>query len=267
MMLFKATFKTRSRWSVFSDITMGLFNREVKSKFGGYRLGFAWAIFEPIVHILTFSLILMQTRVGMEDPRAIPYFVLSGIIPFFLFRSGTKSVLSAAKSNRAAFSYPIVQPIHSAFAKLLFETFVYAMSFVAIYLAIWIFLSPPPVAINILQVAAAFLGIMCMAFGLGVIFMVLREFFKSVDKIVNIVFRPLYFLSGIFYTISAVPLEYHYIFTWNPIFHGIELFREAIYGTEAMYGSFSYIFIISLFSLCMAMALYNKHLDKLKQND
>lgn len=266
-MLFEESFKKRSRWTVFVDITMGLFSREVKSKFGGYRLGFAWAIFEPIVHIITFSLILMRPQVGMTNPLAIPYFVLSGIIPFFLFRSATKGVLSAAKSNRSAFSYPIVQPIHSVFAKLLFETFIYVLSFVVIYGVMWLYLSPPPVTIDTLGAVTALLGVVLLSLGFGLILMVLREFYKSVEKIINIIFRPLYFLSGIFYTIAVVPEEYHFIFKWNPIFHGIELFREAIYGTEAIYGSYMYIYMVALCALCIGMCLYNRYLDKLKQND
>lgn len=266
-MLFEASFKKRSRWAVFVDITMGLFSREVKNKFGGYQLGFAWAIFEPIVHIITFSLILMNTRVGMEDPMTIPYFVLSGIIPFFLFRSATKGVLSSAKSNRSAFSYPIVQPIHSVFAKLLFETFIYVLSFVVIYCVMWLYIAPPPISIDTLEAVMALSGVVLLSLGFGVILMVLREFFKSVEKIINIIFRPLYFLSGIFYTVAVVPEEYHYIFKWNPIFHGIELFREAVYGTEALYGSLMYIFMVSLVALCIGMCLYNRYLDKLKQHD
>lgn len=266
-MLFNATFRKRSWWGVFVDITMGLFSREVKSSFGGYQMGFVWAIFEPIVHIVTFSVILMNTQVGMANPMDIPYFVLSGIIPFFLFRNVTKGVLSSAKTNRSAFSYPIVQPIHGVAAKLLFESFVYVLSFVAIYCIMWIFISPPPVVMDALKAGMALFSIVMLSLGFGLILMVLRCFVKSVEKVTNIVFRPLYFLSGIFYSISMVPVEYHFVFTWNPIFHGIEIFREATYGTEAMYGSFAYIAIVSLCALCIGMCLYNRYLDKLKQHD
>ena len=40
-----------SRWSVETSVLYALFVRELKTKFGRSRLGYLWAIFEPLAHI------------------------------------------------------------------------------------------------------------------------------------------------------------------------------------------------------------------------
>lgn len=39
----------RSSFQVLRDVTFGLLIRELKTRFGSYRLGYAWALLDPLL--------------------------------------------------------------------------------------------------------------------------------------------------------------------------------------------------------------------------
>lgn len=264
-MLFQAKFKERNHFEVFKDIVIGLFLRESKQKFGKYSFGMAWAFLEPVAHIATFSFILLVARNSDLDPALIPIFVLTGIIPFVLFRQTSKQIMNSATANLGAFTYPIVNPFHAVCARWLFETFIYVTSFFIIFAAIMYFFEVPKLDINVLEALTVTTLLSFAATGLGMLLMVAKTFYPSIEKIINLIFRPLYFLSGIFYAAAQIPEEYYYIFEWNPIFHAIELMREAILSQKAMLGDISYLFICSAVLFLFGLMAYNTHYERLKR--
>ena len=48
---------SRTSLQVLRDVTFGLLIRELKTRFGSYRLGYAWALLDPLLIIGAFSLI------------------------------------------------------------------------------------------------------------------------------------------------------------------------------------------------------------------
>ena len=44
-------------------------------------------------------------------------------------------------------------------------------------------------------------------------------------QIVPIVLRPLYFISGIFFSVEVIPADYRPWLLWNPVLHALEIIR------------------------------------------
>lgn len=262
--MFEAKFKERSQIEAFFDVALCLFEREFKSKFGAYRYGLLWLMIEPTIHVVTFVLLLGGAAGLTDGAEGITYFVLSGIVPFFIFRSVTKGIVGAIKSNKAMFSYPSIQPIHIVFAKVMYETFTYALSFAVIYFLVNTFLSENNYAVDYVLLIATLLATLVISSGVGLFFMVLREFKPSIEKMVNIAFRPLYFLSGIFYSISVVPEEYQFIFEFNPIAHIIELTRYSLTGAEPVYGNILFVAQLGVVAAILGLGMYVAYKDKLR---
>ena len=261
--MFKADFRKRNQIEAFFDITICLFLRDFKSRFGAYRYGLLWMIVEPTVHVVTFIFILSRFQSG-EQLELVPFFVVSGVIPFFLFRSITKSVLGSLKGNKTMFSYPLIQPIHLAFSKVVYESFIYTFSFVAIYTVVHFFLWENRHEANFTLLMIIFFLMTLTSGALGLTFMVIREFHPSIEKIVNISFRPMYFLSGAFYSLSVIPHEYLFIFSYNPIVHMIELTRFAVTGEQPIVADMTYLIEVTLLLLIVSLYLYIRNKDKLK---
>jgi len=74
------------------------------------------------------------------------------------------------------------------------------------------------------------------------------------------VMRPMFFISGIFFAGTMIPQQYWYVFSWNPIFHAIELSRDAFFSSYITpIGSWSYLSVCALVSFTSGLMLfYNK---------
>lgn len=74
----------RSGFEVQIAAVKALFLREIKTRFGKYRLGYLWALLEPTAHLIIligiFGYIMHRT---MPD-ISFPVFLLNGLIPYFL---------------------------------------------------------------------------------------------------------------------------------------------------------------------------------------
>ncbi|EIM1128140.1 ABC transporter permease, partial [Escherichia coli] len=77
----------RSGFEVQKVTVEALFLREIRTRFGKFRLGYLWAILEPAAHLLVllgiFGYIMHRTMPGIS----FPVFLLNGLIPFFIFNS------------------------------------------------------------------------------------------------------------------------------------------------------------------------------------
>lgn len=72
----------RTSLQVLRDVTFGLLIRELKTRFGSYRLGYAWALIDPLLIIGAFSLIFgLRGHSGFGEAPA-PLFITAGYLPF-----------------------------------------------------------------------------------------------------------------------------------------------------------------------------------------
>ncbi|HFM0752662.1 TPA: ABC transporter permease, partial [Escherichia coli] len=89
----------RSGFEVQVAAVKALFFREIRTRFGKFRLGYLWAILEPASHLLIllgiFSYIMHRT---MPD-ISFPIFLINGLIPFFIFSNISRRSVGAIEAN------------------------------------------------------------------------------------------------------------------------------------------------------------------------
>ena len=100
----------RTPLQVLRDVTFGLLIRELKTRFGSYRLGYAWALLEPLLMISAFSLIFgMRSQSGFGGVPA-QVFITAGYLPFMFFNKVVSQLKSAVSANMGLFCYRQVTP-------------------------------------------------------------------------------------------------------------------------------------------------------------
>ena len=73
----------------------------------------------------------------------------------------------------------------------------------------------------------------------------------------------MFFISGIFYCATMIPAKYWYLFSWNPVFHAIELSRASFfYNYETPIGSWNYLTLITLCFVTFGLMLYRINRQK-----
>ena len=101
----------RSSWQIQKAVFHALAIRELKTRFGGYRLGYFWAVFEPLSHILVLSGLFSLIREDRDFYNApFPVFFATGILSFFVFQKLVMTSQNSIKANLGLFGFRQVKP-------------------------------------------------------------------------------------------------------------------------------------------------------------
>lgn len=251
----------RKPLEVLRDVVFALFIRELKTRFGVYRLGLIWAFLEPVVFVLLMSGIRSLSRSGHlfgGEAHTIPYplFFMLGYVPYQLFSHLLTQSAAAVQANMGLFNHRQVRPIDTLLARSLLEMLTYSMVILIFMLFFWwldfkVTISTP------LQLISAYILLVMLGASIGMIVCVGQMRFPELGKAIPLLTRPLFFISGLFFSLNDIPSQYHSYLLWNPILHAIELVRNACYtGYQADSVSIGYLAIWVLATSFFGLALY-----------
>ncbi len=246
----------RSGFEVQSATVMALFLREIRTRFGEYRLGYAWAVLEPAFHIgLTLVLFGVLMARAMPD-ISYPVFLINGVVPWLMFNSVATRSLKAIEANSGLFSYRPVKPIDTLVARSWVESLIFGQVYIVLTLLMWA-LGDPIRLDDLPLLIASLLLLLLFSFGFGLVLMVVGDISKEIAKVVTLAFRPLYLVSGIMFSLHSIPEQYHAYILWNPVIHAIELARHAVFHQyDAQHVSLAYLAGSTLVVLFVGLVLY-----------
>jgi capsular polysaccharide transport system permease protein len=203
--------------------------REMHTRFGRTRLGYLWALTEPLAHVLT--LLALFSLLGRSSPIGddlLPFFT-TGIVPWLVFSHTAARVMKAVDANQALLSYPHVTPLDLMAARAVLETATLAVVF-AVLLAALGLLGSEALPHNLLDMAGGFACMAVFGTGIGMAMGGLLTVLPSADRVYSAATRPLYFVSGIFFTTEALPQAARDWLLVNPILHMVEWVRSGFFG-------------------------------------
>lgn len=237
----------RSGITAMKDVVFAIFMRELKTRFGGYKLGYAWVLLEPVAHVLVFSTLFTLRGKEAVSGIDVPLLILTGILPFKFFMGTMNQIANACSSNKALFSYRQVKPIDCVFARALLEGIVFLVSYAVLLVVFHVFVLD--VAINdLLMMLLVYSQLYFLAIGFGLLIAYATLKFADTPRFVSLVTTPMFFLSGIFFTSEMIPQQFWPYFSWNPIFQVIEMGRDAISANfNSQFVSYEYVFLLTLF--------------------
>lgn len=212
-----------------SRVVYALSLRETRTRFGQHKLGYLWALLEPVFWIATFA--TMFVAVGRSTPggmELIP-FLTTGVIPYNLAVGTADRVSVAVDANRALLFYPHVQPLDLVFARvgLEFATYLTVMVILIGGYSLW----SGSFEISSLLVTMFGLVLATMLGGaLGMVLASLTVIYPVVQRIKAPLMRPLFWVSGIFFAANMLPTYAQEILLYNPVLHCTELVRDGYFA-------------------------------------
>ena len=253
----------RRQWIVINSVAAYDRNRQA----AGSSLG-AWENLIGPAQMMAFFILM---RVGFSFLRGnnrfaaggstdmyfnIIVFMSTGFCIAFLFRNVAIKSLSGLKL-RAPLYYSRIKPLDILLALSLNDMRALATLSLAIlgivYYFTWSFqLDSPGLAICVYLLTV----MMALGFGLSVVF--LGKLNKWILKIIKrVIQRVIIFTSGIFFATFEIPAHMRPFVTWNPILHGVELFRYSINNEYPIPDiSLSYLMLCSILMLSFSLILY-----------
>ncbi len=229
--------------------------REVRTRFGRHQLGYLWAFAESLFWVLTFTGI--HYAIGSSPPAGMDIlaFFATGIITFIMFRSTVTHAMASIIGNRPLLFYPQVRPQDIAFGRALLEGATLFAVFVGLLGANAVWQGELRVE-DTLRVLTGLGSAWLLGVGLGMCFLGISVFFPATERLVPILMRPMFFISGLFFTANDLPSELRAYLLYNPLLHAVELVRDGwFYEYEARYLDVPYLAVWILVSLYFGLLL------------
>jgi lipopolysaccharide transport system permease protein len=202
--------------------------RDVKVRYRQTALGAAWAILQPALTMLVFSLFFGRLAGVPSDGIPYPLFALCGLVPWQLFAFAlTNSANSLVASERllTKIYFPrLIVPLASVLAGLV--DFAVAFPLVVLALA-WYRI---PLTAALLAVPALVLLATAAALAVGVGLSALNVQYRDVRHALPFLSQFWMFLTPIAYPGSLLPARWHALYGLNPMAGVVEGFRWALVG-------------------------------------
>lgn len=231
----RRTRATKRRPATFGRALLGQYNvinalvlRETRTRFGNHQLGYIWALLEPMLMILTFLVMFVvadRKTAGAMDNFG---FLATGIVPYLLFSKSTVQVSQAINGNKGLLFYPQVKPLDVAFARVALEFGTYIAVFIFL-MAGNAFFRREVVVSDPLLIVTGFALASLLGAALGLVFMGLGQLSNVTERARGPLMRPFFWVSGLFFTVEAVPEQYRSLLLYNPVLHLVELVRAGLY--------------------------------------
>ena len=212
----------------YQDLFYFLVWRDIKVLYAQTVLGFSWAILNPLVQIIIFSIIF--GKVAKIPTDGIPYVLFStvAIIPWTYMSeamSTSSQSLVAGQNLLGKVYFPrLIFPLTSVLAKLVD----FSISLMLV-VAVMIYYQVSPTW-NLVYLPLLVLLMMIVPSGVGLWLSALAIRYRDVKFAMPFIIRMLIYSAPILYSASAIPDQYRFLYSLNPIVAVVEGFRACLLG-------------------------------------
>jgi len=242
----------------YRDLFYFLIWRDIKILYAQTILGFTWAILNPLIQILIFTIIF--GKVAKIPTDGIPYILFSAvaIIPWTymsdaMLKSSESMVTNQSMLGKIYFPR-IIYPLTPVLAKLVdFSISLLLLAIILIYYGV----SP---TMNLLLLPLLVLLMIAVPAAIGIWLSALAIRYRDVKFAMPFVLRMLIYSAPILYSAASIPDNYRLLYSINPIVGIIEGFRSCLLGTPIQY-EFILPGIITAVLLLISGAIYFKRME------
>jgi lipopolysaccharide transport system permease protein len=215
----------------FRELFLMLVWRDVKVRYKQTSIGVAWAIVQPIMLMVVFTLIF--GKFAQFSSEGLPYqvFAFSGLLPWTYFASALALSSASVVSNQNLVTKVYFPRVFLPFAATAVPAVDFALAFVVLLgLMAWF-------GVGIGSAIAMLPFFLVLAFvtalGAGLFLSAVNVRYRDVPYAIPFVLQLWMWLSPVAYAVTALPESYQWIFALNPMTGVINGFRWALLGTPA----------------------------------
>jgi capsular polysaccharide transport system permease protein len=232
--------------------------RETRTMFSSSRLGYAWALFEPLSHVLLLSAVFLFLGHDSQPPigDTMLTFYMTGVLSFLFFAHLTERAMDLPAANRSLLLVPAVGLFDVLAAKSVLSA-VTDLVIAALTFGLLIAFGVGRLPADPASMIACYLVLFLLAFGIACVNMVVSSYSSAWDKLWPSVLRLQYFTCGVFYHPLDMPEDIRSLILLNPLLHVTEWMRQAYYGGyESPFLDVSYLLQWTIGSLIAGTALF-----------
>jgi lipopolysaccharide transport system permease protein len=214
----------------FHELLYFLVWRDVKVRYKQTALGVAWAILQPLLTVVVFTVFFNRVANVSSGQIAYPVFALSGLVPWLFFANGlalaSGSLVASANLVTKVYFPRLVIPIASTLSGL--PDFAVAFALLLVVMAGY---GIVPVAAIVAAPLALALALGC-ALGTSLWLSALNVEFRDVRYVIPVLAQLWLLATPVGYSASGVRGMWRAVLALNPMTGALELFRWSVIGAD-----------------------------------
>jgi len=210
----------------YRELFVFLVWRDVKIRYKQTLLGAVWAVLQPFLMMIVFTLIF--GRVAKLDSQGMPYpiFYYSAMVPWTFFAQGVplssnSLVVNSKLISKVYFPRAII-PTASALAGVV-DFFVASLVLIGM-----MFYYGMPLGWEMLFWPVLVMPLAVFVVAIGMYFSSLNVKYRDIKYTIPFFVQMMLFISGIIYSSDAIPEQYQPILMLNPMVGIINAFRATV---------------------------------------
>jgi lipopolysaccharide transport system permease protein len=220
------------RW--FADLTLysgalrSLAWRNVRSRYKQATLGMAWALVQPTVQVVVFTVIFGMMAKVPSGGLPYPLFALPGLLLWNLFARVVGDGSVSLVANQALVTklfFPRIYLVIAAGASAIIDLLVSLLLLVVVMFA---FDNPPGASAWL--AAPALIGVLLLSYGAAALLSSLNARWRDVQHTIPFVLQIGLFVTPVLYQNQIIPDRWQWAVALNPMTAYIEVFRSSVLG-------------------------------------
>ena len=251
--------KLRELWE-YRELVYFLVWRDVKVRYKQTVLGAAWAIIQPFLTMVVFSLFFGQLAKVPSDGVPYPIFSYTALVPWTIFSYGLGQASNSLVSSAALIQKVYFPRLAAPIAVVLSSIVDFIPAFLVLLgMMLWYGMLP---TIHVLWLPLFLLLALVTSLGVGLWLSALNVQFRDIRYTVPFLTQLWLFATPIAYPSSLLPQPWRTLYGLNPMAGVVEGFRWALLGTVAAPGAMMVLSALIALGFLVTGAFYFRRMEQ-----
>ncbi len=228
----------------YRDVGIVLGTRDIKVRYKQTVFGIGWAVLQPLLAMLVFSVVFGRLARLSSDGAPYPAFAYAGILPWTLVSSIVSGAAASLVANERLITRVYFPRILIPLSVLGYTVLDFALA-LALAVPLIAFLHPH-VGVQLLLVPGVLCGLLLCGVGCGLFLAALNVTYRDVRHAVPFALQIWMFASPVVYSATIVPERFRTVAALNPLYGLITAFRGGLLGTPIDYPALTVSIVVSV---------------------
>jgi len=213
---------------VYSGAVQSLAWRNIRSRYKQAALGMTWAVVQPAVQVLVFTVLFGRMVKVPSGGVPYPVFALVGLLAWNLFNKIVSDGAVSLVANQAIITklfFPRIYLVLAAGASALLDAVV---TIVLLVILLSVYHIAPTARLWL--AFPVLLGVLLFSFGFAALLAAINARWRDVQHTIPFMLQIGLFATPVIYQNSFVPARWRWLMALNPLAGLIEGFRSAVLG-------------------------------------
>jgi len=251
--------KLRELWE-HRELLFFLAWRDIKVRYKQTVMGASWAIIQPFLTMVIFSLFFGRLAKVPSDGVPYPIFSYAALVPWTFFANAlaqsSNSLVSSADMIKKIYFPRLALP----FAAVLAGLVDFGLAFVVL-LGMMFFYGMVPTT-NVIWLPFFLLLALVTSLGVGLWLSAMNVQFRDVRYTIPFLTQVWLFMTPVVYPASSIPEPWRTIYGLNPMAGVVEGFRWALLGTDTAPGPMTVVSVVVALALLVSGAFYFRRMEQ-----